>query len=68
MIQTRPATPEYAEGWDRIFGKRTELDGTGMCPNCLTPWKCNGPHLPDQEMRLEKMMDECMCWNGPAVP
>lgn len=16
----------------------------GMCPNCLTPWKCNGPH------------------------
>jgi hypothetical protein len=19
-----------------------------MCPNCLTPWKCNGPHLSDQ--------------------
>ncbi len=18
-----------------------------MCPNCVTPWKCNGPHLPD---------------------
>lgn len=18
----------------------------GMCPNCVTPWKCNGPHLP----------------------
>lgn len=17
-----------------------------MCPNCVTPWKCNGPHLP----------------------
>lgn len=17
-----------------------------MCPNCLTPWKCNGPHIP----------------------
>jgi len=17
----------------------------GMCPNCVTPWKCNGPHL-----------------------
>lgn len=16
-----------------------------MCPNCVTPWKCNGPHL-----------------------
>ena len=24
-----------------------------MCPNCLTPWKCNGPHivpLSDQEL------------------
>lgn len=19
-----------------------------MCPNCVTPWKCNGPHLNDQ--------------------
>lgn len=18
-----------------------------MCPNCVTPWKCNGPHIPD---------------------
>lgn len=18
----------------------------GMCPNCITPWKCNGPHEP----------------------
>ena len=17
-----------------------------MCPNCCTPWKCNGPHIP----------------------
>lgn len=17
-----------------------------MCPNCVTPWKCNGPHVP----------------------
>jgi len=17
-----------------------------MCPNCVTPWKCNGPHFP----------------------
>lgn len=21
-----------------------ELDDEGMCPNCVTPWKCNGPH------------------------
>jgi len=20
-----------------------------MCPNCVTPWKCNGPHLSPQE-------------------
>lgn len=20
-------------------------DDDGMCPNCVTPWKCNGPHL-----------------------
>ena len=20
-----------------------------MCPNCVTPWKCNGPHDPDDE-------------------
>jgi hypothetical protein len=20
-----------------------------MCPNCVTPWKCNGPHLADDE-------------------
>ena len=19
-----------------------------MCPNCITPWKCNGPHLPEK--------------------
>ena len=21
-------------------------DGMGDCPNCQTPWKCNGPHTP----------------------
>lgn len=20
-----------------------------LCPNCVTPWKCNGPHIPDPE-------------------
>lgn len=20
-----------------------------MCPNCITPWKCAGPHEPDQD-------------------
>jgi hypothetical protein len=21
-------------------------EAAGMCPNCVTPWKCNGPHEP----------------------
>lgn len=32
--------------------KQTDLSGAGddeyMCPNCVTPWKCNGPHIPDK--------------------
>lgn len=23
------------------------LDDDGMCDNCVTPWKCNGPHEGD---------------------
>ncbi len=23
----------------------TWIDDEYMCPNCVTPWKCNGPHL-----------------------
>jgi hypothetical protein len=22
-----------------------------MCPNCVTPWKCNGPHSPESVPR-----------------
>jgi hypothetical protein len=22
-------------------------DEEDMCPNCVTPWKCNGPHILD---------------------
>ena len=32
-----PLTPPT--GWDEV---------DGMCPNCITPWKCNGPHLSDE--------------------
>lgn len=21
-----------------------------MCPFCVTPWKCNGPHIPEDDM------------------
>lgn len=24
-----------------------------MCPNCVTPWKCNGPHRPTKNFPLE---------------
>lgn len=24
-----------------------EGDPDYMCPNCVTPWKCNGPHIPE---------------------
>ena len=24
-------------------------DEINLCPNCITPWKCNGPHLPHGE-------------------
>lgn len=24
-----------------------------MCPNCVTPWKCNGPHIPDAYVESE---------------
>lgn len=23
------------------------LDDEYLCPNCVTPWKCNGPHIPE---------------------
>ena len=32
-VTVQPAAP--AEGLD------------DMCPNCVTPWKCNGPHIPE---------------------
>lgn len=24
-----------------------------LCPNCVTPWKCNGPHIPEPAQRNE---------------
>jgi hypothetical protein len=34
-------------GWplDKIF-ETYKHDPDYMCPNCVTPWKCNGPHTP----------------------
>lgn len=35
-----------------------EDDDEYVCPNCCTPWKCNGPHLPYWE--------EPIWWDDPA--
>lgn len=32
----------------------TPDNGDEMCPNCVTPWKCNGPHLDDQTPRARR--------------
>lgn len=37
----------YAKTIDLVVQERArrEVDAVdGMCPNCVTPWKCNGPH------------------------
>jgi hypothetical protein len=26
----------------------------GMCPNCVTPWKCNGPHIAPAPQRTDE--------------
>jgi hypothetical protein len=31
-----------------------------MCPNCVTPWKCNGPHLTGEEDMDEYKLE----WRG----
>ena len=51
-----PATRETPER-ERLVGPRdpdterwsewTALQGEEMCVNCVTPWKCNGPHVYD---------------------
>ena len=37
-----------------------ELGYDYMCPNCVTPWKCNGPHLLPGE-------DPVLCHCGDRV-
>jgi len=36
-----------------------DFEGYYMCPNCLTPWKCNGPHINEPDMEgYESAMSE----------
>lgn len=32
-------------------------DDEYMCPNCVTPWKCNGPHIPDPNVTNGGLID-----------
>jgi len=41
-----PDPKQFEENWDRIFKKVDKSEY--MCPNCLTPWKCNGPHIEEK--------------------
>lgn len=50
-----------------VLGSSTipkDSDEPEMCPNCLTPWKCNGPHVtepcrgaPGGSHQLERYLD-----------
>ncbi len=37
------------------------MDEDEMCPNCVTPWKCNGPHLLEGDTEMDKYKLE---WRG----
>lgn len=35
----------YERAWRPVKPHRSsQLNGEEMCQNCVTPWKCNGPH------------------------
>lgn len=42
-----PETAEYPAPATEDAGPRPDPDAEYMCPNCVTPWKCNGPHIPE---------------------
>lgn len=47
-------------GWD---------EADDMCPNCVTPWKCNGPHLSDETayMQRQPLDDLASAWRSCLV-
>jgi len=32
-----------------MYRREPDYDPDYMCPNCVTPWKCNGPHIAEGE-------------------
>lgn len=49
----RPLTvpqEQFDNNWDAIFNKKEEWDPYEyLCPNCVSPWKCNGPHIEEDD-------------------
>jgi hypothetical protein len=45
------------QGMGRLVDPST-LDDDGMCPNCITPWKCNGPHEEPMQEKPEAEVSE----------
>lgn len=37
------------------------MSDDGMCPNCVTPWKCNGPHC------AHSTVEPVTLWSGEEV-
>jgi len=37
-----------------------------MCPNCLTPWPCNGPHISEEIVTEEFECPCCKDWFTPC--
>jgi hypothetical protein len=43
--ETTPSDPQV-DCSDHLLGRpQTDVNEDDMCPNCVTPWKCNGPHI-----------------------
>lgn len=37
-------TPDAGTLYAQRDAERYAIEDAEMCPNCVTPWKCNGPH------------------------
>ena len=61
VAMARPKTSERhteAAGEERgaptVGASETDIMADDMCENCVTPWKCNGPHILSPGARAEK--------------
>lgn len=76
-----PATPRGSTFANLGTAIELAMDPDTMCPNCVTPWKCNGPHTPattgadyptERREPLAKALDRLLAigrrdlWRGDA--